>query len=184
MTGPSSVRHRMYMIRTFIAVVFALGLVMFPIAPSGASGSSFQSWYDASQENRDYFHWHEWVHASPENEAYWRWSTQQQTQASSVNSVDDAIQRAFGDLGSGVVAQAHRVAQCESEKNPRALNGNPSYQAAGLFQIIKQWSTRYGQVTGVAYYDGRFDPYANARFARYLYNDGGGWKHWVCRYAA
>ncbi len=105
----------------------------------------------------------------------------QKAPAPRTGSVDDAIQRAFGDLGSGVVSQAHRVAQCESEKDPRALNGNTAYSAAGLFQIIKQWATRYGQVTGVPYYDGRFDPYANARFARYLYDDRGGWGHWACQ---
>lgn len=176
----------MVMKRTFICIVFSVGLMMLPIAPAGASPESdFQTWYDASQENRDYYHWSEWVHASPENEAYWRWKTEQdqraQAQAMHVNSVDDAIQKAFGDLGSGVVAQAHRVAQCESEKDPNALNGNPDYQAAGLFQVIKQWATRYGQITGVPYYDGRFDPYANSRFARYLYDDGGGWQHWSCQ---
>lgn len=178
----------MVMFRTIAAAIFVLGSVMLPDVPVGASDPEFQAWYDASQDNRDYYHWHEWVHASPENEAYWRWQTEQDRQAQAramhVNSVDDAINAAFADLGSSVVAQAHRVAQCESRKDPRALNGNPRYQAAGLFQVIKQWATRYGQVTGVPYYDGRFDPYANARFARYLYDDRNGWGHWVCRYAA
>lgn len=78
------------------------------------------------------------------------------------------------------VDKACRVMMCESKGNPNALNGNPKYQAAGLFQIIKQWATRYGEVTGVPYYDGRFDPSANVRFAAWLWR-AEGWGQWVCR---
>lgn len=68
---------------------------------------------------------------------------------------------------------------CESKGNPNALNSNESYMAAGLFQIIKQWATRYQEVTGVPYYDGRFDPEANTHFASWLWSQEG-WGQWAC----
>lgn len=71
------------------------------------------------------------------------------------------------------VATACRVMMCESGGNPNAVNGNPKYGASGLFQIIKQWAERFQQVTGLPYYDGRFDPNANVMFAAYLVNAEG-----------
>lgn len=68
---------------------------------------------------------------------------------------------------------------CESHGDPGALNGNEAYQAAGLFQIIRQWADRFGEVTGVAYYDGRFDPAASTRFAAWLWAELG-WSQWSC----
>jgi len=85
------------------------------------------------------------------------------------------IRDVFGAEGNRAV----RVATCESELNPRAVN--PSSGASGLFQVMPQWAHRYREVTGLAYYDGRFDPYANTRFALYLWRDTGSWSHWVCR---
>lgn len=71
----------------------------------------------------------------------------------------------FSDVGT-----ACRVMMCESEGNPRAQN--PS-GASGLFQVMPAWADRYQQVTGVPYYDGRFDPNASTRFAAYLVNAEG-----------
>lgn len=79
----------------------------------------------------------------------------------------------------GEVGTACRVMLCESHGNPGALNGNEKYQAAGLFQIIQQWAERYQSVTGVAYYDGRFDPEANVHFASWLQGQEG-WGQWSC----
>lgn len=74
---------------------------------------------------------------------------------------------------------ACRVMLCESHGNPNALNGNEKYQAAGLFQIIQQWADKYQSVTGVAYYDGRFDAEANVHFASWLQSQEG-WSQWSC----
>lgn len=68
---------------------------------------------------------------------------------------------------------ACRVMMCESGGDPRSLNPDPVYQAAGLFQVIRQWAARYEQITGVPYYDGRFDPNANTMFAAYLVREEG-----------
>lgn len=54
---------------------------------------------------------------------------------------------------------------CESGGDPRATN--PS-GASGLFQVMPEWSDEYPEVTGLPYYDGRFDPNANAMFAAWL----------------
>jgi soluble lytic murein transglycosylase-like protein len=65
---------------------------------------------------------------------------------------------------------------CESGGDPSA--SNPS-GASGLFQVMPSWADEYAAVTGVPYYDGRFDPGANIRFAAWLQAEGG-WGHWVC----
>lgn len=75
------------------------------------------------------------------------------------------------------VATACRILACESGGNPRAYN--PS-GASGLFQIMPLWAEDFGRVTGQPYYDGRFDPYANATFARWLWGESG-WQPWSCR---
>lgn len=68
---------------------------------------------------------------------------------------------------------ACRVMMCESGGDPYAVNDDPRYYAAGLFQIIKQWANRFQQITGLPYYDGRFDPNANVMFAAYLVREEG-----------
>lgn len=55
---------------------------------------------------------------------------------------------------------------CESEGNPRAVSGGSG--ASGLFQVMPEWKEEYPGITGLPYYDGRFDPNANTKFAAYL----------------
>lgn len=65
---------------------------------------------------------------------------------------------------------------CESGGNPSAHN--PS-GASGLFQVMPGWADEYQRVTGLPYYDGRFNGDANTRFAAWLQGSDG-WGHWVC----
>jgi soluble lytic murein transglycosylase-like protein len=97
---------------------------------------------------------------------------------STMSGVPAIIAGAFERFGSGVVDQAIRVAECESNLNPRAYN--PS-GASGLFQVMPLWSDAYQRVTGQPYYDGRFDARANATFAAWLYGQSGTWRHWSCK---
>lgn len=76
----------------------------------------------------------------------------------------------------GQEATACRVMMCESGGDPYA--NNPS-GASGLFQVMPGWADEYQSVTGLPYYDGRFDPEANTKFAAWLQGSGG-WGHWVC----
>lgn len=94
--------------------------------------------------------------------------------------VQDIIRQVFSPYGQEAVDIALRVAQCESKMNPGALSASGTY--AGLFQVGNFWADDFARVTGSSYYDGRFDPSANARFAAWLaYEaDGGGWQHWSC----
>lgn len=66
----------------------------------------------------------------------------------------------------GDEATACRVMLCESEGDRYAVNGSSG--ASGLFQVMPAWASRYRQVTGLPYYDGRFDANANTAFAAYL----------------
>lgn len=66
---------------------------------------------------------------------------------------------------------------CESGGDTRAQN--PS-GASGLMQVMPSWADEYLAVTGLPFYDGRFDGAANLRFAAWLWSTGG-WGHWVCR---
>lgn len=84
----------------------------------------------------------------------------------------DTIAAHFGEQA----ATACRVMLCESGGNPSAQN--PS-GASGLFQIMPGWADEYQSVTGVPYYDGRFDGPANIQFAAWLASTGG-WQHWAC----
>jgi hypothetical protein len=97
-----------------------------------------------------------------------------------IQGVSEAIQAAFSPYGQAAVDTALRVARCESQMDPNALSDSGTY--AGLFQIGNFWAEDFLNQTGSPYYDGRFDPYANARFAAWLAYEapGGGWQHWAC----
>ena len=146
-----------------LAVVCAVALALVGLARSdlsdvriaGASPQSFAAWYNASPENR----FHYW-YASDERNAGWY-----------------HVREHFGHGTLG--DQAVRVAQCESELRPSALNRSSG--ASGLFQVMGRYhASRFEQVTGEPFYDGRFNPDANAQFAADLYRRQG-WHPWVCK---
>lgn len=144
-----------------VACAFAVALTLLAttgpsdIKTAGASSPSFAAWYDASPENR----FHYWYASDERNSGYYH------------------IRQHFGHGALG--DQAVRVARCESELRPSARNRSSG--ASGLFQVMPQWRTRYAQVTGLPYYDERFNPNANAAFAAWLVAETGGWSHWTCR---
>lgn len=71
------------------------------------------------------------------------------------------------------------IVGCESQWDPRAYNASGS---SGLFQIHRgSWSTRFREVTGVAWDDGWFNPNLNTQFARWLYDQSGHtFRQWSC----
>lgn len=73
---------------------------------------------------------------------------------------------------------ACRVLLCESEGRATAVNASSG--ASGLFQVMPFWASRFEQVTGLPYYDGRFDPGANATFAWYLVSNEGWASQFAC----
>jgi hypothetical protein len=89
----------------------------------------------------------------------------------------DAISVNFGSLA----PQATRVAQCESGLDPAAVS--PGGGNWGLFQINLVHASQFQAVTGQPW-SAVLDPYANSQYARWLYNQSGGWGPWSCRWAA
>ena len=88
-------------------------------------------------------------------------------------SIPEIIQQAFAPLGPGAVTWAMRVAQCESQYNPFAVNRVSG--AAGLFQFLPStWASSPFARQSV------FDPVANANAAAWLYQHAGA-SQWQCR---
>ncbi len=87
--------------------------------------------------------------------------------------VEAAIAEAFGPFGPTVVAQATKVARCESGWVPTAGAGE-YYQ--GLFQLGRH-------IAAVHAYGGNWlDPVQNSLAARDLYvSRGNSWSAWTCR---
>lgn len=159
-------RDRLRSLAIVCAVALALTYLL-TVGPSdtriaGASTQqSFADWY-AEPENRDYYHFQEWYGADERNASYFH------------------IRQHFGTGRLG--DQAVRVAQCESGLNPRAVSPTNDH---GVFQInAPSWQRRFPQVTGQAWNPNVYHAEANARFARWLVNETGGWSHWACRSAA
>ena len=152
-----------------IAAVCAVALAVVGLALSGPGDMRVAGASPASAAA-----YHDYCHSSPERKAWCDW---QGWMAEPRNQGWFAVSSHFGD-NDRLLAQARRVVDCESRFEPRALNRSSG--AAGLFQVMPQWASRYEQVTGVPYYDGRFDPQANARFARWLWQQSGTWSHWSC----
>lgn len=89
-----------------------------------------------------------------------------------------AVRKYFGDI----FDQAWNVSQCESGHDPGAISpGGGNY---GLFQINYVHADDFKAVTGKPYYNGALDAFANAKYARHLYDTSGGWGPWSCRWAA
>ena len=98
-------------------------------------------------------------------------------QADTPSIVQDAVSQNFG----GIADQAMGVAQCESGLDPSAVSSGGGNW--GLFQINTVHRDSFESVTGQAW-SNVLDPYANASFAAWLYNQSGGWGPWACRWAA
>ncbi len=96
--------------------------------------------------------------------------------AGSGNPVADAIHQNFGDNPT-LEGQANRVAACESGGNPNAVNPSGYY---GLFQLSKYWHESTANSMGYSW-NQILDPYVNARVARVVFNQSGGWSPWSCR---
>ncbi|HEV7722454.1 MAG TPA: transglycosylase SLT domain-containing protein [Iamia sp.] len=93
-------------------------------------------------------------------------------------TVQMAIQQSFPEEGTH--AKAVRVADCESDLNPRAVSAGGKNH--GLFQIN---SVHKPTVERMGYkWDQIYDPYVNAKVARKIFNDAGSsWAPWGCRNA-
>jgi hypothetical protein len=93
-----------------------------------------------------------------------------------------AVRKYFGDIFDQAWGSDHNygVTRCESGHDPGARNG-PNY---GLFQISNVHAAEFERVTGRSFYDAWSDPFANAQYARALYDESGGWGPWSCRWAA
>ena len=97
-------------------------------------------------------------------------------QADTPSVAQDAITQAFGPIAD----QAMGVAQCESTLDPNAVSSGGGNW--GLFQINTVHSGDFEAVTGQPW-SSVLDPYLNATYAKYLY-DQSGWGPWACRWAA
>lgn len=150
-------RDRLWLLTAICVVtVCLLWLITTPPADASEGQQDFDSWY-AQSHNAEWYHWQAWMNEDPRNRSWF------------------AIRTHFGEGTLG--DQAVHVAQCESELWPDAYN--PS-GASGVFQVMPVHAERFEQVTGAPYYDGRFDPDANTRYARHLYGEQG-WGPWTCK---
>jgi len=96
--------------------------------------------------------------------------------AQSGDPVRDAIHQNFGDY-SAMESKALSVVQCESGMNPNAYNPSGGYY--GLFQLSKYWHEATANSMGYSWSQ-IDDPYVNARVARVVFNQAGGWGPWQC----
>lgn len=93
-----------------------------------------------------------------------------------VGSIEQDILDVFGPAG----PRALRVARCESNFDPGAVNRkNPSVR--GIFQIHVSWSEKWELVIGEPYESTWMDAGKNIRFAKWLYDQSGGWGPWACK---
>jgi hypothetical protein len=90
--------------------------------------------------------------------------------------VSNAIHQNFGD-NPALEAQANKVVQCESGRNPNAYNPSGGYY--GLFQLSRYWHEATANAMGYSW-NQIYDPYVNARVARVVFNQAGGWGPWSC----
>jgi|SRR5215472_1696379 len=91
----------------------------------------------------------------------------------SVGAIQQIILDAFAPLGAAAQTWALRVAKCESNYNPYAVNSSSG--ASGLFQFLPStWAFTPQHAQSV------FDPTANATAAAWLYNRDGP-SQWQCR---
>jgi hypothetical protein len=74
--------------------------------------------------------------------------------------------------------EATEVARCESGLDPAAVS--PGGGNHGLFQINNVHAGTFERVTGEPWTTGRYHPFYNAVFAKWLY-DQSGWRPWTCQ---
>jgi len=90
----------------------------------------------------------------------------------SVGAIQQIILDAFAPLGAAAQSWALRVAKCESNYNPYAVNRSSG--ASGLFQFLPStWAASPYHASSP------FDPTANAKAAAWLYQRSGAGQ-WVC----
>lgn len=126
------------------------------VAVAGASGQSFEEWY-ADDDNARWFHFNEWYGADVRNASYYH------------------LRQHFGTgrLGDQAVA----IARCESDLLPTAKSPTNDH---GLLQINARYHrTQFERVTGVAWNPNVYHADANARYARWLWEQQG-WRPWTC----
>lgn len=95
-----------------------------------------------------------------------------------VGEVADIIRAGFARFGPAVAEEAVRVAQCESNLDPRATNG----QHASLFQISRTYHEARARRLGFTW-EQMWDPTVNTTVAADIYGEQK-WQPWTCRWAA
>lgn len=141
-------------------VLAALVVALATCGASTAGAQTFEEWY-AQPENREWYEFQQWYGASERNAVWYH------------------IRDEFGNGHVG--DQAVRVADCESELDPGASSETNDH---GVFQINRpSWYYRFQQVTGQPW-SSIYHASHNSRFAKWLYDETGGWSHWTCRHAA
>lgn len=143
-------------LRNFSAIVLVF-VMLFSLAPSvEATSSSFEEWYSV-QENRDWYHFNQWYSANERNASYYH------------------IREHFG---TGYVGdQAVKIAQCESQLNPRAKSPTNDH---GVFQINYVHRRSFESNTGHTWNPNVYHASLNSKYAKDLYNRQG-WGPWTCR---
>lgn len=146
--------------RAALATVVKVCAVALALAILATQGPSDASIVGASPQSAD-DEFYAWYSASPRNASYFHLRDEFGT----------------GQLGD----QAVRVAQCESELNPRAVSPTNDH---GLLQINARYHrAQFERVTGVAWSPNVYHASYNAEYARWLYQQQG-WGPWTCRGAA
>lgn len=85
-----------------------------------------------------------------------------------------SIDQIFGPLA----GEARSVAACESTMNPAAVS--PGGGNHGLFQINDVHRSSFVEVTGQPW-SMRYDAFWNTAFAKWLFDQSGGWGPWACQ---
>ena len=153
-----------------VAVIAAVCAVALAVVGLGRTALDDVGIAGASPASADEFY--DYCHSSPERKAWCEW---QAYMADGRNRAWFAIEQHFPHN----VEAARAVASCESNFEPTAYNRSSG--ASGVYQIVgKYHAAEFERVTGVPFYDGRFDPELNVRYAADLYRRAG-WQPWVCR---
>lgn len=125
---------------------------------AGASeGQTFDEWY-ADENNRAWYEFQQWYSADVRNASYYH------------------VRDEFGTGATG--DKAIQIAICESDLNPRAVSHTDDH---GTMQLNRpSWERKFSSVTGVSWNEGVYHASYNAQFAKWLYDETGGFSHWAC----